>query len=175
MVTIYDVDPSDLIVKTAEELKKVEQVSIPDWATVVKTGPGQERIPDSLDWWYMRAASILRKVYHRGPIGVSKLRTYYGKKKNRGVKPERFYKAGGKVIRTILQQLEVAGLIVQVEKGVHKGRMVTPKGRSLLDSIASEVYGPRTSKTEKTGGNEGAAVDAASEGSAAVAATAGTD
>tara|TARA_Y100000310_G_C20632468_1_gene789370 strand:+ start:1237 stop:1818 length:582 start_codon:yes stop_codon:yes gene_type:complete len=175
MVTIYDVEPSALIEKTADALKKVEQVSIPDWATIVKTGPGQERQPDSLHWWNMRTASILRKVYNRGPIGVSKLRTYYGKKKNRGVKPERFYKAGGKVIRTVLQQLEAAGLIVQVEKGVHKGRVVTPKGRSFLDSIAREVYGPGTNKTKKTGGSEGATVSAADEGSAAVAATAGTD
>jgi small subunit ribosomal protein S19e len=136
MGSIYDINPSELVAKAANELKKEKQVEIPEWAMTVKTGVGQERLPDSLDWWYMRSASVLRKIYVKGPIGVSKLRTYYGKKKNRGLKPEKFYKASGKIIRTILQQLETAGLVVQMEKGVHKGRVVTPKGVSFLDNLA---------------------------------------
>jgi len=137
MATVYDTNPSELIKKTAKALQG-SKVQIPDWAKVVKTGPGQERSPDNDDWWHMRAASILRKVYVRGPIGVSKLRNFYGKKKNRGVKPERFYKASGKIIRTILQQLEAEELIRATEKGVHKGRVVTPKGQSFLDTISKE-------------------------------------
>ena len=138
MGSIYDINPSELIEKAANELKKDKQIEIPEWAMTVKTGPGQERLPDSLDWWYMRSASVLRKIYVKGPIGVSKLRTYYGKKKNRGLKPEKFYKASGKIIRTILQQLETAGLVVQAEKGVHKGRIVSPKGVSFLDKLAKK-------------------------------------
>jgi small subunit ribosomal protein S19e len=141
MVTVYDVNPSALIEVVAKELKNNDKVQTPEWAHVVKTGHGKERLPDSLDWWFMRVASILRKVYVRGPIGVSKLRRYYGVKKNRGVKPERFTKAGGKIIRTCLQQLEAAELVRHVEKGVHKGRVITPKGQAFLDSMAKQLHG----------------------------------
>ncbi|MBI5797968.1 30S ribosomal protein S19e [Candidatus Woesearchaeota archaeon] len=150
MATIFDINPSDLIPKAAEELKKSKAVKTPEWAKLVKTGPGQERPPVHPDWWYHRAASILRKISLKGPIGVSKLRNYYGTKKNRGVKPEQFYRASGKIIRVILQQLETEGLIKKVEKGVHKGKVLTPKGQAFLDSIAKN-NGPRRNKKAETG------------------------
>ncbi len=155
MSTIYDKNPSELIEKASKELKKTKAVKIPEWAKVVKTGPGQERQPQDKDWWYMRSASILRKVYTRGPIGVSKLRNYYGKKKNRGVKPEKFYKASGKIIRTILQQLQAEGLIKETEKGVHKGKTVTPKGQSFLDTVLRKNGPKPTKKSEDAGASTG--------------------
>ena len=153
MATAYDVNPTELINKAAIELKKAKAVQIPDWALYVKTGAGKERVPDNQEWWFVRAASILRKVYVRGPIGVSKLRNFYGCKKNRGVKPEKFYKASGKIIRTILQQLEAEGLIKQVEKGVHKGKIVTPKGRSFLDTLVRMKDGTGGNKKTKDAGD----------------------
>jgi small subunit ribosomal protein S19e len=139
MVTVYDINPSELIIKASKELKSRENVSMPDWAKIVKTGPGQERQPVDPDWWYMRAASVLRKVYVKGPIGVSKLRIFYGKKKNRGTKPERFVRSSGKIIRVILQQLEAEEFLRHAEKGVHKGRIVTPKGQAFLDNLAKTM------------------------------------
>jgi len=50
------------------------------------------------------------------------------------VKPEKFYKGSGNIIRKILQQLEKAELIKQNEQG-RKGRIVTNKGRSFLDKL----------------------------------------
>ncbi|MBT3323830.1 30S ribosomal protein S19e [archaeon] len=148
MVTVYDVDPSLLIRDAGEELKEVKEVQKPEWAEIVKTGPGQERLPDDQDWWYFRAASVLRKVYTRGPIGVSKLRTYYGTKKNRGVRPEKFYKASGKIIRIVLQQLEAAGYVQYKEKGVHKGRVITGKGQSFLDNVARKSFTDKRKASE---------------------------
>jgi len=139
MVTIYDVDTSKLIKRASEELKKIEQIKAPEWAKFVKTGASKERPPVEKDWWYMRTASILRKVYVLGPIGVNKLRKKYGGKKNRGHKPERTYKGSGSIIRKALQQLEKAELIKQVEKGVHKGKLISPKGKKFLDKLAGEV------------------------------------
>lgn len=136
MATVLDVPADVLIQKTAEELKKVEQIQMPDWALFVKTGAHKERVPQQKDWWYIRAASILRRLYIDGPVGVARLRTYYGGRKNRGVKPEHHVDAGGKIIRTILQQLESAGL---VEKADSKGRRLTPKGQAFLDKIATEI------------------------------------
>ncbi len=148
MASIYDVNPSELIKQAGEELKK--EIKMPDWAKFVKTGPAKERPPSQPDWFYFRAASILRKVYMHGPIGVNKLRIKYGSKKNRGHKPEHFYRAPGKIIRSILQQLESKQLIKQDAKGHHKGRIITPKGRSFLDKLATQ-NGPRTSEEKNNG------------------------
>src|SRR3989344_4099425 len=81
MATMQDSKPSELVSQAAEELKKAKAVQIPEWAKIVKTGPAQEHPPVEKDWWYKRAASILRKVSLRGPIGVAKLRSFYGNMK----------------------------------------------------------------------------------------------
>ncbi|MDP7505965.1 MAG: 30S ribosomal protein S19e [Candidatus Woesearchaeota archaeon] len=128
----YTMPINELIDKTAQDLKKIKEIKPPVWANLVKTGVSRERVPVEKDWWYSRTASILRKVHILGPIGTSKLRTKYGSKKNRGVKPGKFYKSSGNIIRKVLQQLETAGLIIKKDKGVHKGRIITSKGKSLL-------------------------------------------
>ena len=134
MVSIHDVNPNAVIEKTADELKKV--IKAPEFSQYVKTGSGKERPPMDKDWYYKRAAAILRSVYLRGPIGTNKLRVKYGNRANIGVAGERVYKASGKIIRMILQQLEQAELIKQIEKGVNKGRIITNKGKSFLDKLA---------------------------------------
>jgi small subunit ribosomal protein S19e len=104
-----------------------------------KTCAGRERQPVNPDWWYVRAASVLRRVALVGPVGTEKLRTHYGGRKNRGHKPERFYKASGNVLRTILKQLDKAGLTKPVEKGQNKGRIITAKGQELLYSLSDQI------------------------------------
>lgn len=137
MPTVYDVPPDILIERLARYLKEeVPEVTPPSWAKFVKTSPSRERIPMQADWWYIRAASILRKVYLLGPVGLNTLRTLYGGRQRRGSMPEHHRKAGGAIIRKILQQLEAAGLVKKVSK---KGRVVTPKGRSLLDYLSTEI------------------------------------
>lgn len=140
MVSIYDVPPVELIKQAAEQLKSKSEISPPAFAPFVKTGASRERPPLQSDWWYTRAAAVLRTVYKDGAVGVSKLRSKYGGKKNRGVKPEKFYKGSGKIIRTVLQQLEKAGLVTQTPpKEIKKGRVITPAGQALLDSAANKV------------------------------------
>ena len=139
MTTMYDVDSQDLILKAAEELKKIPEIKPPSWSAFVKTGAHKERPPASADWWYIRTASVLRAVYRLGPVGVQKLRDKYGGKMNRGVKKSHFFKGSGNILRKSLQQLEKAGFVKFAEKGVHKGRAITPKGRSFLDKIANNL------------------------------------
>ena len=134
--TARDVPADLLIERLKEKLKEIPEIQPPEWAKYVKTGSHRERPPQQEDWWYIRAASILRSIYLRGPIGVEKLRTKYGGRKDRGVRPEHFRKASGHVIRKIMQQLEQAGLLEKVER---KGRKITPKGQSLLDKLAGEI------------------------------------
>lgn len=137
-MSIQTVDQDLLVKKTAEQLKEV--IKKPEWASFVKTGMHKERAPIDPDWWYMRAASVLKRIALKGPVGVSKLRNVYGGRKNRGHKPERFYKGSGSIARKLLQQLEKAELVVKGNKGVHKGRIITPKGQSLLDKTALSIH-----------------------------------
>ena len=134
---IETVNTNELIKRTAEQLKK--QIQKPAWSDYVKTGAHNERPPSDRDWWYVRAAAVLRAIAKLGPIGVSKLRTKYGGARNRGVKPEQFRKGSGAVIRKILQQLEKAQLIKQDVIGKRKGRVITAAGKKLLQSVAKEI------------------------------------
>ncbi|RLE82861.1 MAG: 30S ribosomal protein S19e, partial [Thermoprotei archaeon] len=97
-----------------------------------------ERIPENPDWWYIRAASIMRKLYMRGrPVGIERLRTAYGGRADLGMARKHFKKGGGSNIRKILQQLEAAGLVMKVDR---QGRTLTPLGRSLMDRVATRVF-----------------------------------
>jgi len=127
MVTVYDVDANKLIEETVKELKKMKEIKPPEWASFVKTGVSRERVPTQDDWWYYRTAALLRRIYLR-PMGVSRLRVVYGGSKNRGHKPDKFFKGSGSVIRKSLKQLEAAKFVKKSENG--KGREMTPKGRN---------------------------------------------
>jgi len=137
MVTAFDVDPNRLIEKVAEKLKS-EKIAKPAFVGLVKTGAHAERPPESDDFWYVRCASVLRQVYVNDNVGTGKLRRHYGGNKGRGVKPERHAPAGGSTIRKAMQELEKAGYL---EKGKTRGRVLTAKGRKLLDNAAKEVSG----------------------------------
>jgi small subunit ribosomal protein S19e len=135
MTTIYDVPADSLISEAAKELKETEKIKQPDWAQFVKTGVHKERRPENPDWWYVRCASLLRRVYIDGPVGINSLKTYYGGKKDRGTSPEKFRQGSGAVIRGALHQLETAGYITKVGEG----RQVTPKGKSFLDKTSNKI------------------------------------
>lgn len=140
MVTVFDVDPHKLINILKEELKKVEQIKPPEWSKFVKTGVTREKPPEQEDFWYIRAASILRQLYVRGkPIGVQRFRVKYGGKTKNRSKPKHFKKASGKIIRVILQQLEAAGFVQKAMIKNKKGRIITRKGKSLIDKIAAKI------------------------------------
>jgi len=139
MVSIYSVEPNKLVEKAAESLKVINAIEPPEWASFVKTGVHKERPPTQKDWWYIRSAAILRTIFKVGPVGVNKLRIKYGGKKDRGHKPEEFRKGSGNIIRKILQQLEKAELIKKAEVGSHKGRVITGRGKSILDKASVEI------------------------------------
>ncbi len=140
MTTLFDVPAEDLNEALAERLADEDAVAEPDWARFTKTGTGRELPPEQDDFWQRRAASLLRKVAIDGPVGIGSLRTEYGNSSKGStryqVRPKRSTKGSGKIIRTILQQLEEAGY-VQTAQG--EGRKVTGDGRSLLDDTAGEV------------------------------------
>ncbi len=134
MTTAYDVPAAKLIEKAAADLQSRMQ-PIPEWTKFVKTGSHVERPPSQENWFFLRTASVLRRIYTDGPVGVERLRTVYGGRKSRGTRVSHFRKSGGKAIRYALQQLESLEFV----KKSKKGREISPKGRKYLDNMAFEV------------------------------------
>jgi small subunit ribosomal protein S19e len=104
------------------------------WVDTVKTGPAKELPPQSIDWYYVRAASIARHVYLRKTVGVGRLRKVHGSTRNRGSRPSHHVDASGSVDRKVMQSLEKIGVLEQdEEKG---GRRITQSGQRDLDRMS---------------------------------------
>jgi small subunit ribosomal protein S19e len=134
-MSIYEIPADKYNEKLATALEKMPEFAMPEWALFVKTGVCKLRPPIENNWWYNRAASILRQIYVHGIVGVGRLRNKYGDRKNRGSKPEKFAKGSGKIIRVILQQAEKAGFLEKVKEGRRFGRRLTLNGKKFLESI----------------------------------------
>ncbi|MBY8989152.1 MAG: 40S ribosomal protein S19 [Candidatus Lokiarchaeota archaeon] len=130
-MSIYVVSPEKLIEIIAEKLKEYPEISPPKGSEFWKTAFFKELAPvDSENFWYIRSASLLRKVNKYGPIGVNKLRKFYGGKNRKGKGLHHSARGSGKIIRVALQQLENAKLIEVKDK---KGRVLSSEGTSLLE------------------------------------------
>ena len=136
MTTVYDVPAKDLIDEVAKKLKDDKNIQIPEENIFSRTGVDKENTPENSDWWYVRCASILRKIYVKNVIGIEHLRAEYGGKRNRGSKPHKARSGSGTIVRRAVQQLESAGYVTKMRG---KGRMLTGKGRSFMDNISLEV------------------------------------
>ncbi len=134
MADIRSIEPGKYNISLVAALKKLEEFKKPEWIDFVKSGQHKQRPVNDPDFWYTRGASILRQISIQGIAGVERLRTRYGGRKDRGMKPPQFRKSGGKIIRTLLQQAESAGLIEKT-KGKKAGRQLTKKGREFLEGI----------------------------------------
>jgi len=134
----FDIEPEKYLKNLANRLKEIDEFKMPEWAYFVKTSTARARPPFDSDWWAMRAASILRQIYIKGVLGVERLRTKYGGKKDRGMKPKEYRKGSGKIIRVILQQAEKAGLLEKI-KDKRSGRKLTKKGKQFMDEVAREI------------------------------------
>ncbi len=140
MNPVYELNAQDYNLKLAEALKKIPEFKEPEWVQFVKSSSSKERPIEDPDFWYKRTASILRQIYKMKIVGVNRLRTKYGSKKNRGFRPKKFQRAGGKIIRTILQQADKAGFteLAKDVKGVRDkkpGRQLTQKGKEFMEGI----------------------------------------
>ena len=136
MVSVHDVPSAKLITALAVQMKEVPGVEQPEWSKFVKTGSHAERPPTNSDWWFTRAASLLRKLYLHGPLGLSDLERAYGGSKALAYFPKHHRDAAGSPIRKVLQQLEQAELVSKTPKG----RVLTPKGRAMLDRASREIF-----------------------------------
>jgi len=136
-MSIFVVEPGILIRTVAEKLKEYPEINPPQGSEFWKTAFFKELAPlDSENFWYIRCASLLRKLNKIGPIGVNRLRKFYGGRNRRGPGLNHSAKGSGKIVRAALQQLEDAKLITKTEK---KGRKLSSEGKSLLERTAYSI------------------------------------
>jgi len=136
--TVKDVEPEKFIKAYAAHLKRTGKMAVPKWVDIVKTASYKELPPADEDWYYIRSASLARKVYLRKGTGVGAFRKVYGGGANLGVHKSHFAKASGNVIRSCLSNLETIGVIAKPEDG-SGGREITSKGQQDLDRIAGQI------------------------------------
>lgn len=149
----YDAPADMLISKLTDDLReefKSRGISAPSWIPFVKTGVHADRAPHERDWWYTRCASLLRKIYLNGPIGVGALRTKYGgaSRRSHGYGHAHHVDAGGAIIRGAVHALESIGY---VERYSNKGRVVSSAGMKKVDRAATTILAEMTAKNPGLG------------------------
>jgi len=142
MVNVHDVPSQKLLDALTQQLKGESMLQPPEWSNFAKTGSHAERPPAQPDWWYTRAASILRKLYLHAPLGLRDFERSYGGAKAVAYFPKHHRDAGGAATRTIIKQLEKAGLVdkAKTPKGRVLGRMLTSKGTKMLDRVSRQLF-----------------------------------
>ncbi|KAL5987346.1 Protein component of the small (40S) ribosomal subunit [Asimina triloba] len=150
--TVKDVSPHEFVKHYAAHLKRSGKVELPDWTDIVKTARFKELAPYDSDWYYIRAASIARKIYLRQGIGVGGFQKIYGGRQRNGSRPPHFCKSSGSIARHILQQLQKMSIIEIDPKGTifvlttfsfnilpYSGRRITSSGQRDLDQVAGRI------------------------------------
>ena len=122
MTNVFDVPAKEFIDEIAKKLETDSNIQTPEANIYSRTGVSKENPPTQDNWWYLRCASIMRKIYANNAIGVEHLKAEYGGKRNRGSKPHKARSGSGTIVRRALQQLEKAGYDTKI-KG--KGRTLT--------------------------------------------------
>lgn len=135
-VTLKDVDSHIWVKEFAKYLKNTGKLPVPKWADMVKTATFKELPPQDQDWFYVRTAAVLRRIYIRQGTGCGALRKVYGGRVNRGCAPGHHKKASSSVIRGAMKALLDMKLISNHPDG---GRVITSAGRRDADRIASQV------------------------------------
>merc|ERR1712093_792830 len=118
-VTVKDVPADEFIKACADFLKRQPKFDVPKYHDIVKTSVIKEFAPYDEDWFYVRSASILRKVYLRKGTGKAHFGT-----------------ASGAIIRKAMLELEKLEMMEHCSDG---GRVITSKGRAEMDRIAGNI------------------------------------
>ncbi len=155
MITVRDVPADAFIAELADHLKKTQKVSPMENHFFIKTGFSREIAPYSEDWFYIRCASLARKLFLRPGLGVGTLRKIYGKNNSRGHKKNHNAKGSGKVIRYCIKQLQEADILMSYYDKRNRGikreegmegtesdypRILTLGAVKELNEIAAKVF-----------------------------------
>jgi len=118
------------------------------WTWVVKTGIHKQLPPQHEDWYYVRAASVARKIYLRGGTGIGDLKEMYGGSLHRGPRPATSVRGSGSIARHVIKQLEQIGVVEHDKK--RGGRKISQEGQRDLDRIAGRVHAQIYKKSKKS-------------------------
>jgi small subunit ribosomal protein S19e len=140
-VQIYEVCPDALNKALAEYLRSSELLVPPKNVDIIKTGHGKEMPPMDEDWFYKRAASVVRKLCINtikgctSGVSVPRLSVSYGNIKNRGCRPSKNVRGSKGYLRKILQDLEKCDWVVKAEKG----RKLTNEAMGIIAQLVERV------------------------------------
>ena len=101
VLTVLDVPSNKFINQLASFLKEKNIIKIPKYAPLVKSSRANDCEPINPDYFYYKAAAIVRKLYitKSKNIGVGSLRVMFSKKERRGSQPPKTFRVGGKIIK----------------------------------------------------------------------------
>merc|ERR1719336_1124136 len=139
-VTVKSVPPHLFTIALADHFKKSGKFELPDWHDLIKTAPFKEMPPMDPDWYYTRCASVARRVYLHGGLGVGGFSRVFGGRNRRGSKKPHWARASKGLIRHMLAALQEADIVAKRKKG----RWITQNGQRELDIIAGQVAENRT-------------------------------
>ncbi|XP_058128727.1 small ribosomal subunit protein eS19A [Anopheles ziemanni] len=145
-ITVKDVDQDKVVEGVALFLKKSGKLKVPEYIDLIKTAKYKELAPSDPDWFYVRCASILRRLYHQSPAGVGAICRIYGGRQRHGVRPSHFCCSDGSTTRKAVQALEAIKLI---EKHADGGRRLTSAGQRDLDRIAAQIVSKKRAALKK--------------------------
>ena len=137
MATVKDIPAQKFVATLAAHLKKSGKYELPAMHDLIKTGCHKELPPQDADWYYLRLAAVVRKIYLNGGMGVNCLAHAFGGKYWASMARKHHGKAASGNIRFAVQALEAAKLIGKKEG--RTGRFITAAGRRELDVIATTM------------------------------------
>ncbi|KAA8541015.1 hypothetical protein F0562_024847 [Nyssa sinensis] len=109
--TVKDVSPHEFVKAYAAHLKRSGKMELPHWTDIVKTGTFKELAPYDPDWYYIRAASMARKIYLRGGLVALLHVTYFNSLQNMNI----------------------------IDFDPKGGRRITPSGQRDLDQVSGRI------------------------------------
>jgi small subunit ribosomal protein S19e len=134
--SVKDVDSATFVRALAAHLKRSGKMVVPAYCDHIKTSTARELGPDNVDWFYIRAAAIARRLYVRRGMGVGAFRRVFGTSKRKNMLRSHHADACGGIIRYILKEFEKLELVAKSRDG---GRMMTASGQRVLDRIANQL------------------------------------
>lgn len=140
MPGIKDCKPDVFVAKLAAHLKNERKLTPGAWTIFAKTAAAKVISPTDQDWYYIRAASMLRQAYNKGSLGTNACRNLYGCAKNGKSVPHHFSLASGKIHREILRGLVSAGYMkVEDRNDQCPRRVLSPQGKRALEQLAHSL------------------------------------
>ncbi|ORM42289.1 40S ribosomal protein S19-A [Babesia sp. Xinjiang] len=135
--SLKDCNPDVFIAAFAQQMELKNYIDPPKWIDYAKTSSAKELAPQNPKWFYIRSAAILRHLYFNPDEGIGRLKRVYASRKRRGCAPNHTCPASGKIIRTIVQQLEANGFLEKSKD--NKGRRLSRRGCNIVNEFARHL------------------------------------